>query len=429
MSDRNYHIASEGRNASDVEPRTILLTKRAIAAAAGGRPITLVYRDFPATLLCELWKEQAIWVGKNKCLHLSSRYAVEWLYNPRCGYLLATVVDDRLLKFFLWTVNLNPDVKCHPTVFSASYGALDDEIPGPVLVLYGHDREISRLTRWVSQHNETDQLTLQDGHVDVTIPPAIQELVCGRSVDGVERLTRSRDWLVMESLLTGQAIIKPDGSADQRFVDANDYKEVYDLVRSKSLHPPEDAPDPLAVSMVHRANAHLEMLSQNHDEVSKAARLHKEGAANEQVEQRLITRRELTDLGNPRARITRRLVAYLKGMEDEEQGVRRFIQIGLNKKLSSGQWPEPRSVSALSKCLTTWSDKQVRTHFHQLVKEELITAERKPANGPWLYKLPKRLATYGNVFAQLPSPEEVENALKSSSATGIAGRWPQITVI
>ena len=118
----------------------------------------------------------------------------------------------------------------------------------------------------------------------------------------------------------------------------------------------------------------------------------------------LITRREIADLGNPRSRIVRRLIAFLQRHAD---GYERFRRLGLVRRLAEREAWRRAEVSDLIACLRSWTYKQVRTHFDQLRKAGMITAQREQANGSWRYALPQELTSRPTAFRGLPTVQEI----------------------
>lgn len=59
-------------------------------------------------------------------------------------------------------------------------------------------------------------------------------------------------------------------------------------------------------------------------------------------------------------------------------------------------------AAALEGCLRHWTAKQVRTHFDQLRRSGMITAERETANGPWRYALPEEFQGRRDAYRRLP---------------------------
>ena len=118
----------------------------------------------------------------------------------------------------------------------------------------------------------------------------------------------------------------------------------------------------------------------------------------------LITRREVADLGNVRSRLVRHLVEFLRRRND---GYERFQRMGLVRR------PPPRESLAENRCrdlvnvLRPWTAKQVRTHFDQLRRSGMITAERETANGPWRYALPEELQGRHSSYRRLPTAAEL----------------------
>jgi hypothetical protein len=189
-------------------------------------------------------------------------------------------------------------------------------------------------------------------------------------------------------------------------VSLQDYGLARQLLCSPVVAPADEVFDPIAVNMVNRANVYLSVkyapdpVDQNPFYADDYAQMHRRGGI---PKRELVTRREIVDLGNIRSRTVRGLVKYLRGQPD---GHERFRQMGLRRRTSADQWCRSTTKDLVSR-LHLWTPKQVRTHFDRLRKENLITAERENANGPWYYGLPEQLSNVNSHFRSLPTPEEL----------------------
>ena len=128
----------------------------------------------------------------------------------------------------------------------------------------------------------------------------------------------------------------------------------------------------------------------------------------------MITRRELADLGNINSATVRKLVEFLKTVDD---GYDLFERLGLVRQLPpTNEWKQ-LPPSSLARLLRPWSMKQIRTHFDVLRRKGLITGERDHANGSWRYELPEELSAIGSTFANLPTAQELETQNNMADAS------------
>ena len=170
--------------------------------------------------------------------------------------------------------------------------------------------------------------------------------------------------------------------------------------------------DPLAADMASRANVFLAVkyapeLGASNPFGSSDGGMERSGRAGRE----LITRREVSDLGNVRSRMVRRLVEILRRQPD---GYERFQRMGLVRRPPEHNAWRSAGVDGLIACLRPWSAKQVRTHFEQLRRAGMITAEREHENGPWQYELPEELTSGSSVFRGLPSAEDIGHGTQAS---------------
>ena len=118
----------------------------------------------------------------------------------------------------------------------------------------------------------------------------------------------------------------------------------------------------------------------------------------------LVTRRQLSDLGNVRSRLVRRLVAFLQRRPD---GGQRFQRMGLVRRPPEGDAWRTARIDDLIGYLRPWTTKQVRVRFDQLHRAGMITAERPRDNGPWQYGLPEELTGRVSAFRSLPNVRDL----------------------
>ena len=177
-----------------------------------------------------------------------------------------------------------------------------------------------------------------------------------------------------------------------------DYELVRRLLQSRLVAGADEAFDPLAADMVSRSNVYVAVKygggndNPFYGDYSAMDRGERPG-------RELVTRREVSDLGNIRSRMVRRLIEFLQHQPD---GYERFRQMGLVRRPPEQDAWRRAGINALVTYLRPWSAKQTRTHFEQLRRAGVITAEREHRNGPWQYTLPEDLMVRSNAFAGLP---------------------------
>ena len=213
-----------------------------------------------------------------------------------------------------------------------------------------------------------------------------------------------RNQQVLDALLVGAALIRsleaPSVSPDLT-INCVDYDLVRRLLQTHLVAGADEAFDPLAADMVSRANIYMGVKygagSDNPFVADYAATDRGERPGRE-----LVTRREVSDLGNPPSRMVRRLIGFLQHQPD---GYERFRRMGLVRRPPERDAWQRADVDALVAYLRRWSAKQLRTHFEQLRRLGIITAEREFENGPWRYMLPENLAAQSNAYRNLPRIE------------------------
>jgi hypothetical protein len=113
----------------------------------------------------------------------------------------------------------------------------------------------------------------------------------------------------------------------------------------------------------------------------------------------------VADLGNVQSRLVRRLIEYLQ--RHQPGGYEQFGRMGLIRRPPVRETWTSASIDSLRGYLRPWSAKQVRTHFEQLHRAGMITAQREHPNGPWQYGLPEELTSRTRAFGGLPSAQEL----------------------
>ena len=203
-------------------------------------------------------------------------------------------------------------------------------------------------------------------------------------------------------------------------VNADDFEFIYPLLTRNLVSPADEPIDPLAVAMVARANAYLQMLH------SKTSSLIVEMEA--VYRPRQVTRNDLVDLGNPQSRMVRQLVMFLLRAE---KGFQQFCRLGVLRS-----WPQeqdwkviqsdvankrPKEVNHLPgfrkllAVLKPWTYKMVLTHFHRQQRDGRIEGHQTSVNAPWVYTVPETLAPGRSAFHNLPAPAAIVAALAAGA--------------
>jgi hypothetical protein len=335
-----------------------------------------------------------------------------------CGSAkLVLVHSEKLRAPASWAVEMaslaDTEANSRPAIFSVSSPGSGEDDPGVALVLQAHPAELIAVARWFALgHIPTVPNWAAIGDdLSIAPAPALAPVLSPRPGEesGVRRL-RERD--LLRCMVVGAAVLRSLGQvaeqareAEELTLTTDDYEQVRRLLQSPSVTPGDKACDPLAKDMVSRANVFLQAryaepnAHDNPFNVDGADSPPGHGANRD-----LITRREIADLGNTRSRLIRQLVSFLRRRDD---GYERFQRMGLVRRPPPREhWRSEETVSLVS-YLRPWTAKQVRTHFDQLRRARLITAEREAANGPWRYALPEELQGRHSAYRRLPTAAEL----------------------
>ena len=335
-----------------------------------------------------------------------------------CGNAkLVLVHAEKLRTAVSWAVEMalpaDTEANSRPAIFSVSNPGNGDDDPGVALTLRANPAELSAVARWFALGQIPTVPNWPGIGEDISIAPVpvlvpVLSLRPGED-PGVGPL-HEQD--LLRSLVVGAAVLRLLGHGAERaaavgelILTTDDYEQVRRLVQSPLVALADETCDPLANDMVGRANIFLQVkyaepnVQDNPFNVDGA-----DSPPGSGTNRDLITRREVADLGNVRSRLVRRLVEFVRRRND---GHERFQRMGLLRRpLPRGRWRNTETVDLVN-YLRPWTAKQVRTHFDQLRRSGMLTAERETANGPWRYVLPEELQGRRNAYRHLPTAAEL----------------------
>lgn len=410
-------------------PVSIAITHWAIAGGVVGLPVHVVFQDFPEPIVGEVIRRFTDLVGRETVLLVHEPRHLRLLEAAPEKIRLVLLFDAALFARCTWLLEMNRrtdsnELPPSPALITLQSRRLRDQGPGPTLVLHGYSPEVRSLTHWL----ETDEVCVGLPQVTTRRRVAFDEVSALMSPTTDGRLAPPlsfRERQILKGLMAGAALIRsenPDAPPDRLQVTLADYHAVHGPLQKASVQPVDEAFDPLAVAMVQRANALLEM--REREGTHKIAQTGP-GNGTDESNSSLVTRREILDLGNTRGETVRKLVSFLQSQG--EWGHKVFCSLGTMRPLRSGtDWP-PGDARALASLLLPWTEKQVRTHFHRLYdQEKLITATPPSGRIPWVYRLPESLGNPNSSFGKLPAPAELERRIRENRVGGGEGREPVV---
>ncbi len=393
-------------------PSSVALGELAIAAGLVGQPLALNFRDFPAMISCELWRYFTEGVGLGQVLRVCTRKDLKDLNEMLAVLRIVIVQTDSLCREVSWAIQLADASQPRPAVLlsSAAYAAEDD--PGAVLSVVCTERETASVIDWLAGGTSVDACGCElNTPTSVQYDPRIEALFARMSGQPTDRLAKLRQLRILRSLLAGACVLRSSHPEHEvpptDVVGLQDYELVRALLCSLVAETSSAAQDLLADDMINRANVYLSISyahsnSLTEAELERLAYLDKYGGNPSRRE--LITRRELTDLGNVRSATVIRLVEQL---QRSDRGRSEFLRMGIaGPPVSDRVWRQS-SARELARRLRPWSQKQVRLHFDRLRRDGLITAERDSSNGPWRFEVPEGLGDASSPFADLPTAEQL----------------------
>jgi hypothetical protein len=289
-----------------------------------------------------------------------------------------------------------------PFLCSAGPGDVEED-PGATLVLRGDGPEQLAVAQWLlTVESDCPTWSTIPAGMNIQANPALGTVLSALTTAGLGGL-RNRE--VFQALLAGAAVtrsLREVSISPSLTINLDDYELVRRLLQSHIVHGADEAYNPLAADMAGRANVFLAVkcgvgssnpFASGDPVVDDAQRPPRE----------LVTRREVSDLGNVRSRMVWQLVEFLQSQPD---GFERFCRMGLVRRPPDHEAWRRAEVGDLVACLRSWSAKQVRTHFDLLCRTGMLTAEWEHPNGPWRYGLPEELTIRSTAFGGLPPLHE-----------------------
>jgi hypothetical protein len=291
-----------------------------------------------------------------------------------------------------------------PAVFCGFQHDEPDADPGLTLPLTNDERELAAIENWRTVHPESNAVEVERP-MSVSHVPQLAELLQPTPLRRVGIGYRERR--IVTAITEGAALLRSAGSAGEDAVQAlqvnmADYEVARRMLCSLIVRPNQELCEPLTADMLNRANVYLAVKLCGDRESpfwspdGDGYRRSRESS----LKRDAITRRELVDLGNVRSRTIERLIEYLQRIDS---GFLEYGRMGLmGEPIAEVTWRRS-SPRELARRLTSWSIKQVRTHFDRLHRQGLITVERQQANGPLHYRLPEELENARSPYSRLPS--------------------------
>jgi len=400
------------------KPASVVMGEMAIAAGYGGVGMTMCFADYPAPLLCELWKYFARSVDPSEVYHVRGQAEIRKIPDRVAGLRLVFVHSPSHHNATGWAVEMAMPVDgtpCpRPAILSRGTTGDVDEDPGVTLLLRCDTDERDAIARWLFAGNTLPASFASHAPsvaLAVATDPLLSDVYSSRNSEAECWPKRFRDRQVLRGLLTGACLIRSANvgvQADQPLtLSLNDYELVRTHLMSPIVSPIDGQFDELAATMVNRANVYLGVKYGDDSSAQNPFYLPSDSPQQRRSDASaphpLITRKELADLGNKQSGMVGRLIEYLQRTNEYDL----FSRMGfVGPTPRQDNWRQ-ESGASLATSLQGWSIKQVRTHFEGLQKAGLISAERERNNGPWLYALPEEITHHINPFQNLPTVAEL----------------------
>jgi hypothetical protein len=399
------------------KPSTVSLCELAIAAGTTGRSVAVHFQDFPAHIICQLWRYSVDFAGQGEVSHVRTQGDIRKLPKACGSTKLVLVHSEKLLTATSWAIELcslaDTEANSRPAIFCVSSPGSGENEPGVALALRANPAEVSAVGRWFSLGQIPTVPSWQAIGQDMAVTPVpALTPVLSPMPESESDVRHLRAQVLLRCLVVGAAVLRSIGpgaeqstAIEELTLTTDDYEQVRRLLQSPSAAPADEACDPLAKDMVNRANVFLRVkyaepyAQDNPFNIDGADSPPGNGANRE-----LVTRREIADLGNVHSRLVRQLVEFVRRRND---GHERFQRMGLVRRPPPPDRWQNVDTATLVNCLRAWTAKQVRTHFDRLRRHGMISAERETANGPWRYALPEEIQGRRGHYRCLPTVAEL----------------------
>jgi hypothetical protein len=294
----------------------VTLSELAIAAGMIGHSVTLCFQGFPAPTLCQLWKYCIRYAGPETVRHIHVQADVRKLAEEIDQVRLVLFYTARLCNLVSWTIQTSGlvvgDRAGRPVLFHCVGPGDADDDPGATLVLRGDGPEQAAVARWLltAENDRPNWETIP--RVDIQAGPVLEaDLMALRlSPAGCGGL---RNRQVLDALLAGATLLRALGEVPvppDLITNLEDYELVRRLLQTSVVAGADETYDPLAAAMVERANVYLAVkygAGSNNPFGGDDSAMDQ----GEQPGRELVTRREVSDLGNVRSRMVRQLIVFL----------------------------------------------------------------------------------------------------------------------
>ena len=202
-------------------PASVMISSLAIAAGATGQSLAVCFREYPAPLLCEMWKRLTAAFDAEKVCHVHTAKDVRDLTSRISDVRIVIVHASRLLIPVNWAIQFSrfEDVATAPTVLTSSVAENLDEDPGATLVLQGDSNEINLIENWLLHVPERRVERRNEGWRPIdNVDPQLDSVLRPQIAPDGSGHTQLRHYLVLRGLLAGACLrrvaIVDSGSTD-----------------------------------------------------------------------------------------------------------------------------------------------------------------------------------------------------------------------
>jgi hypothetical protein len=134
------------------KPGIVSLCELAIAAGTAGQSVAVHFQDYPASIVCQLWRYCMNFAGAHETRHVRSQSDIRTLAESCGNVKLILVHAAKHRAAASWAIEMcsstNTEANSRPAIFSISKPGDGEDDPGIALALRADPVEATAVARW-----------------------------------------------------------------------------------------------------------------------------------------------------------------------------------------------------------------------------------------------------------------------------------------
>ena len=241
---RRGHDADQSCLSLPPRPNAVSLCELAIAAGTTGLSVAVNFQDFPAHVVCQLWKYSMNFAGPGQVRHIRNQSDIRKLPEACGNVKLVLVHAEKLRTAASWAVEMaslaDTEANSRPAIFSICNPGNGEDDPGVAMVLRSCPAELSAVARWFALGQiPTVPNWAAIGEDVATTPVAALAPVLSPRPGEESSVHRLREQGIFRSLVGGAAVLRLLGrgaeqamAVEELALTTDDYEQVRRLLQS-----------------------------------------------------------------------------------------------------------------------------------------------------------------------------------------------------